>query len=538
MRYALALTAAALFAPAWAKAADPIVTFQTAPVEQLLSDVRAAADLVGGEPATKQFNEWIKKEFGDKGLDGIDLSKPVVGYVLLALKPEDIAVVLALPVTGEKEFLAMVERTGGTYKDLGKGLYQFQSKGKDADKKELMRFSGGYAYFAMGDNPEPALAEKAIVPAAKIAGQNEKSLLAVTFHFDRLTPEMKKAALGWALEAKKKLAAEIDDNDPNQAAVKAMFADLEKLAVRYLALLDGADTASIKLGLDKKSGEVFFDATLAPKAGTPLAKEIAARKPAQNRFAGLLTADTVAGFKYTAPLFAPELRSAFGAASENQQRDLQNMLPPGAKGLIDELMKGQARTMKAGEFDFAMGLRGPNKDGHYTVVAAMSFDDPTGVEKELKTFVEGNVPAEIGTFKWDADKAGKVGIHTFTLAVPNLPPQVKLFGDETRLAFAFAPKGTYLAFGPDPIATIKDALAAKPAESAAMDVVVNPARLAAMVEKFGGNALAVERAIGKDDKLMSATSLKVISGKELTLRFAMNLKIIPRAAFESGVIRD
>ncbi len=66
-------------------------------------------------------------------------------------------------------------------------------------------------------------------------------------------------------------------------------------------------------------------------------------------------------------------------------------------------------------------------------------------------------------------------------------------------------------------------------ESAALDVVLNPARLAKMVEKVGGNADKIEKAIGKDDKLISAGLLRVISGKELTVRFSLNLRILPRA---------
>src|SRR5947208_1588180 len=107
MRYALVLTAAALLAPQTLRAAEPLITFQTPPVDRVLADVRAAAEFVGGDKAIKSFDASIKDKFGEKGFDGIDLSKPVVGYVVLDTKPENIALVLALPVTGEKEFLAL-----------------------------------------------------------------------------------------------------------------------------------------------------------------------------------------------------------------------------------------------------------------------------------------------------------------------------------------------------------------------------------------------------------------------------------------------
>src|SRR5262249_25430922 len=64
MRYALVLTAAALFAPApgfGAESALPPITFQTHSVDRVLNDLRAAADLVGGEKAVKSLNDGLKQ---------------------------------------------------------------------------------------------------------------------------------------------------------------------------------------------------------------------------------------------------------------------------------------------------------------------------------------------------------------------------------------------------------------------------------------------------------------------------------------------
>lgn len=63
-----------------------------------------------------------------------------------------------------------------------------------------------------------------------------------------------------------------------------------------------------------------------------------------------------------------------------------------------------------------------------------------------------------------------------------------------------------------------------------LDVVLNPARVSKLVEKGGGKALDAERALGREDKLVSATSLRVTGGKELTVRYALNLRLLPRAA--------
>lgn len=38
----------------------------------------------------------------------------------------------------------------------------------------------------------------------------------------------------------------------------------------------------------------------------------------------------------------------------------------------------------------------------------------------------------------------------------------------------------------------------------------------------------VEKELGKEDKLISAASLRVTGGKELNVKFALNLRVLPR----------
>jgi hypothetical protein len=236
------------------------------------------------------------------------------------------------------------------------------------------------------------------------------------------------------------------------------------------------------------------------------------------------------------------MRNAFSAISEQQQRDALPGLPEAAKPTIEELMKGQVRTLKSGEFDFVAAVRGPDKDGRFNAVAAMSFDDPSALEKEFRKWMETASPLQsVGTFKWNADKAGDVNIHTFEFTGSTAAAINKPFGDKCTLAFAFAPKAIFLALGSDSIATLKEAMKVKPAESPALDIFVNPAKLAKLVQAAGGDPLVIERAIGKEDKRISAASLRVTSGKDLKVRFAMNLKVLARPFFfgrESAEKRD
>ncbi len=179
-------------------AADPpVITFQTYPGQRVLNDVRVATNLLGGEKATKAFNEGIKEKLGEKGFEGLDLSKAVVGYINLMPKPEETSVVVVFPVTGEKEFVDFCDRWNGhaVTKELEKGLWELPPL--SPRYKARMKFSEGYAYIASAESEKVAAAAldaKALVPPNKLYDVTANAMFAGKFHFDRLTAEQKASA--------------------------------------------------------------------------------------------------------------------------------------------------------------------------------------------------------------------------------------------------------------------------------------------------------------------------------------------------------
>jgi hypothetical protein len=534
MRFALVLSLAVL-APLGARAADPALTFQVHPMDRVFGDLRVAADLVGGQKAVKAFNKNLEEALGKKGLDGLDISRPIVGYVTLGAKFEDTTVVIAAPTTGEKEFLALLDRINfAEHKPLKDGLYAIPSL--TPEFKARLRFANQHAYLAFGLNPEAALDPKGLADPAKLYDPAERGLVAAKLHFDRIPADFKKSLLAQVGELKKK----IDElqKGPLGAGetilVKEALPELEKLFARYVLLAAGADTLTLRFGVDVPSADVLLEATLKPKADTALAKLLAARKPTTNKFGGLLGPDTVAGFKTRLPFPNDELRAAAVKGLEAANKEAGNGAPQNVKPVLDELFKGLARTVKTGEFDIAGGVRGPDKNGDFTAALAVAFEDPAALEKEFKKLAENDPPPfEI---KWDADKLDKVNIHTVKLPGGGggfFGDVTKPFGGETAtVAFAFAPKGVFVFFGPDAVKDLKAALVLKPQEAPVLDVLINPARVAKFAGKFEPMAEPeVEKALGKEDKLISAASLRVSGGKELNVAFALNLRLLPRAIF-------
>src|SRR5205085_11198018 len=126
--------------------------------------------------------------------------------------------------------------------------------------------------------------------------------------------------------------------------------------------------------------------------------------------AGLVTKDTAAGGRAQLPLFAPEVRKAAAVGLGGLQTMAGNEAPPPFRKSLDELFKGLIRTVESGEFDLAGGMRGPDKNGTFTIVGAVSFEDPRALEKELRDLVNAT-PELKGMVTFDVAKAGTVSIH-------------------------------------------------------------------------------------------------------------------------------
>ena len=529
------LTLAVLLTGGAAAAADPVIVYQTQPPGRVLDDTRATAQLVGGDKGVDAFNESIHRALGDKGFDGLDLTRPVVGYIDVPVDLTEIVAVVALPVTGEKEFLDFCERWNKSKpKALKDGLYEVPPI--DPGLKAVMRIVDGYAYVAAGaKDPARALDPKTLVPAAKVYDPADPSFMVGRVYFDRFPKEIRDKAGAALDQAKTALAGTKLPADTADVTRKA-FDEFVKIGQRYLDLSKGAKEAALRLNLDPVTGELSAELGLVANPGSPLAQQIAGMKPTTNRFGGLLTPDTATGFRTRLPLFAPEIRTAAveGLEALRKQAANNNFIGP-PKALIEEILKGAIRTVKTGEVDVAAAVRGPAADGSFTAVGALAFDDPSGVEKELKKLIDTLAPPNIqGAFTWDAEKAGGVTIHTFDFAkIPDGVPQEmkQLFGNTGVIAFAFAPKAVYAAIGKDAVAVVKAAMALKPTPSPVLDVVLNADRVAKMVGAVDPqSSTQVTKAFGRDDKLISAVSLDVAGGAELKVRFGINVRLFPRAA--------
>ena len=236
-----------------------------------------------------------------------------------------------------------------------------------------------------------------------------------------------------------------------------------------------------------------------------------------------ITPDTVAGVKLQLPLLCQGDSERRGDGSGGgSQTGCGKICAPDFKAAIEETFKGLIRTVKDGEFDLAISLRGPDKNGLYTVVGAVAFEDPASLEKELLALVKKELPPMYSELlKLDVAKVGKTSIHEAKIG-GLLPDGVKkVFGEEASVAFAFAPNGIFIAIGPNAVNTMKVALEVKKAPSPVFEIAINPKRLGNFIQAIG---LEVPPDFGTLDSLAPIFAIAIEGGNELRLRLSTNLK--------------
>jgi hypothetical protein len=546
---------AAAPAPA-AKVAEggPPLVLQAAPISQLLDDLKAVAKIVGGEQegaqAVEHITQVINGKLGEKGFAGIDTKKPAAAFLYIpdkldiaGKKPQEIdpeGVLrkfkggLAIPITKPDEFKDFVARLFDGHVTLepvaGKdGLFKMDNPQDPAPFPIRLRYLADHAY--VGINMSDDDMEAKTLPAVdSLVNPKETAQFALRFFPDRYPPGLMKEATDAVDAALADLKKQIGDAPRLGVAEKALESYV-KLARRYSdQLMKESNEMGYRVLVEKETAVAAFEFYIVPKKGTSLAKDVADRKPGTNKFAGLVAPDAAAGATLQLPLFAEEIKEILVGLIDEGKKQAKDKVPPPGQPVVEELLDGLARTVKTGEFDVAAALTGPDKDGHFTAVAAIAYEDAGKLEKALRDALK-DAPKEVkDAIQLDAAKAGDVSIHKIT-PPEEPPPEVgKVFG-ATSIYAAFGPKGIYVAFGTEALDALKKALAAKPGPALPLDVKVNPKKLQAVVTAAGGEQAGqmFAKVIGTEDKMNSVAFVSVSGGESLRVRFGMSLKFLPRA---------
>jgi len=480
-------------APA-AKATGPAVLIRVQSINDLLKTADYLRTLAPEEFAEqiKQGIDAIKAFIDDKkGLEGIDVTKPIGAYITFK---EDFGetppVVVLIPVADKDTVMKAIEdRLGLTVEKEKDGVFKTQ-----ADQIPFpiyFRFANDYAYVTINDSAN--IDAKSLPKPADILVGKPEHIISASVRIDRLPDALKKMAIA-AIE--NQLAAAKEQPIPNAPKSLLDFRDkaVDELVLNLKHILEGGEEASLRLNVDPKKDEVAIEIEMKGTKSSQLAKDIKSIQQNKSVVGGALAfPDTALSLNVSVSL-AKSLKAMLPKVVDDALEELkkQDLIPGDILNKAEPLIKALLPTVKAGDLDLGVSMIGPDKNDKFTLLAGVKVVEGKKIEEAVKETVKKELPPEISAlFVLDAEKLSNGSMmHTVKLSDFIDEKTEKVIG-KNDLHIVFRDDLMLVAIGPNAKEVLTKAVASKPADVGVMQLKVSLARI---VPLMGDNAGELSRA--------------------------------------------
>jgi hypothetical protein len=555
--FRIALLGLMLTLPAVAVAQDrqgglskPTLILSLASYEQLRSGLLYLARLAGQDDAAAQLDQLIDARTGNRGLEGIDLHRPMGAYGWVGPHGDDSTLVLLIPVADQNSFLGLLGNFNIAPRQGGDGVYRAYVE--NLPDPVYLRFANGYAYVTVRD--EGVLDDdRLLFPGAVLTGQGcvgpadadyrargylvnrycpnlEAGVLSLIVNIDRIPDEFKELVLGQLAlvlaEAKEMDAPPFE----TEGQRKFRLASIDEIGQSIRAQLYEGGETSLRLDLDRKADEVTLTVSMAGKAGTAMAAAIRDAGRTTSTTAGLLRNDAAVNGEMSVAMLEKQ-RELFGALLDDSRRQaLANIWNPIERMALATAFEAFMPTLNAGELDWAFNLLGPDSDGLYAFTAGVKVRDGARLEKIFRHMPAPDPTTEV-TF--DVDRVGPVGIHRIMLRMD----------DDARRAFggnsvylAFRDDAVFFTVGSRGLGLLKEALAVAPVMTGrVMELQIAASRLAPLAKERAAQDIA--RSVFGGDRDGDRLRLTLEGGDAMKLRLSMKAKLIEYASLIGRVMK-
>jgi hypothetical protein len=502
-----------------AKPAAPGFVVRVQSLDELIADVKYVAKLIGREDQAEQVEGLLKAKAGPKGLDGIDVKRPMGVYGRFGNGLEDITAVALIPVADEKAFLGLLENLNVKAEKGEDGLYKAQAEG-GLNEPVYFRFAHKYAYVTV-KNQDAVAKDKLLPPGTVLAGP-QKDALSLAVHIDQIPAGFRDIAVS-QLQMKLDDAKEQKEPNETEAQHKLKVEMVEEISRRLTSVLKEGGAVAVRLNIDRQAGELSLDLALGGQPGSGLAAGISHLGEMKSAVAGLIRPDSAASAQVNLPVpeklrkdLQPVLEEALSQAVA-QEKDKAK------REHLQRVIKAVQPALKVSDaFDVALDVRAAG-DGRFTLVAGQQVKDGAAAEKALRDVVQELPADQRQLIKLDAEKAGGVAIHRIELKDVDEDFK-KTFGSGPAYAAVRADAG-FFAVGENALDALKAALQVQPTVGKPMQLEVSLARFApSMAKEQPAAPKAAEEAFKEkgSDKMWIA----IEAGKELRLRFAMKAQVL------------
>jgi hypothetical protein len=499
------------------KPTKPTLVVRLASLDNLIADARYLAELAGKGNEAEQAEKMLKAMAGgDKGLGGLDTTKPMGLYGYLGPGGIDSQAVILLPIRDEKAFTDKIESFGLKPEKADGGAWKLDIE-QIPFAPVYFRFANKYVYATVRDL-DVLDKDRLLDPATVLAGSGFASAV---INLDGIPKELKEMALA---QTELQIANAKEKDTPNETkAQKALRqAVLDEAFQRLKELLNDGGALSAHFEVDRTAGELSLTASLAGKAESKLAAGIAELGKITSVAAGAIGSDAAMSIQLDVAL-PKNLREVLTAVvEEGMQQGLEKEKDEAKRKVAESLVKVITPTIKMGELDASVSLRGPDASGVYTLVGVGKIKDGKSVEAALKEALKESPVKEQGSLAIDFAKVGDVNIHK---AVPDkVDDKTRTTLGDGPVYFAFRDDALIVAGGSGALDAIKSAIAAGPAPGKIAQIELAFSRFAKLMTEQTKAAPDIAKKVfkGGDDTL----SIALEGGAALKLGLRMKAKLV------------
>jgi hypothetical protein len=507
--------------PADAESSNPTIVVRVQSIEALMADAKYLAELAGQREQAKQFDQMVKGLLQAKRLDGLDIKRPLYVYGAISANGFDSSAVALIPITDEKAVLDTLARFNFPAKKDDDGVYTVKLPNAPVDA--YFRFANKYAYVTARD--KTTIDKDKLLPPAKLLAEGQGGTIFALVRLDQVPPAVKEIAIN-QMELKLSEAEEQKPAGETELQHQFKVQAIKTVAKQITGVINDGGDLTVRVDVDRKANDLAVEAALAGKPGTKLAASIAEMGRSKSLFAGLSGKDAASSLLVHAALpedlrkaLEPVIDEGIRTALEKEKDEAKRT--EGAK-----LLKALTPSFKSGDLDLAVRLLGPDKDEHFSVVAAVKLKEGDEFDKAVRNLVKILPEADKAKIALDAETAGEVKIHRIDAQKDYDEKARQLFG-QSPAYMAIRDDAFLLAAGPEGLSALKDVLAAKPqpAPHLQLDVSVTRLILAMAVDKNNHDvqeaAKVVRQQLRSEPKGNDTIHVSVEGGKALQLHFTM-----------------
>jgi hypothetical protein len=526
-----------LAASAAARAADtnepraPTLLVRIKSIDDLIADGKYLARLGGEEDRASQVHGFLQSMVGDKGLEGIDVKRPLGLFGTLNGEPGGAALV---PVVDDKAVLSLLERFGIKAEKDKDDIYAVSSENFPIPVPVYLRFANKYAYVAVQSK---SLLTKGNLPDPEKLLAGSRATASAAFRLDQVPEGFKQFALAHVeLRLSEQQEKEIPGETKAQRALRAQI--VKNLSKQLASVIREGGALNVFFDVDRTAQQLVVEATLTGKHDSALRTTIQDLGQATSLFGGWHADNAAVNLRATLTL--PEsIRKALGPViTEGIRKETEKEADEAKRERARKFLEALEPTLRAGEIDVALSLRGPSTDKHYAFVAGAKVKDGKAIDAAFQEAVQGLPEGEKANVKLNAETVQGATVHRLDMQKALDDEGRRLLG-ENPFFLAMRADSVVIAGGEGGLTALKEALAAEPKAGAKLLVEVSMAKLAPLLSR--GNAKAQEKLDktvqesfkgGSDaDKLR----LTVEGGESLKLRLTLKADALK---FMNNVRRD